>query len=70
MFGMRTSCSECGAPIDWLKPGEFDGELDSELLADVKRAEAFMGEPVTSVWRCARSACGEVGFFGSVHSGF
>jgi hypothetical protein len=67
MFGiMRKSCTQCGAPVDWIKLED----LDTELRADAKRAEAFMGEPISSVWRCARAACGEVGFFGAVHSGF
>lgn len=67
MFGnMRKSCSQCGAPVDWLKLDD----LDSELRAEAKQAEAFMGEPVASVWRCSRSACAEVGFFGAVHTGF
>lgn len=70
MLGKRKSCSKCGAPVDWFKPGQFKGEVDSELLDLVKQAEAFMGEPVASVWVCARDACAEVGFLGAVHSGF
>lgn len=62
----RKSCPQCGAPVDFFKPKD----MNSELRALAKQAEAFMGEPVASVWVCARDACAEVGFFGAVHSGF
>lgn len=65
MFG-RKSCSACGAPVDWYTPQE----MDADLQALAKEAEAFLGEPVASVWRCARPACAEVGFFGGIHAGF
>lgn len=66
MFGVRKSCPQCGAPVDTFTAAE----MDAELKADAKQAEAFMGEPVTSAWRCARPACAEVGFFGGIHAGF
>ena len=71
MFGsIRKNCSQCGGPIEWHKPGEVNGKPDGELLAIVKRAEEFMGEPVESVWRCTNSACAEVGFVSGVHAEF
>lgn len=61
---IRKSCTECSAPVVWLKTHE----MDSELLMEAKQASEWLGEPVTSIWRCTRPACAEVGFFGSVHS--
>jgi hypothetical protein len=66
MFGVRKSCSQCGAPVDTFAADE----MDAELKAEAKQAEAFMGEPVASAWRCVRPSCAEVGFFGGVHVGF
>lgn len=62
----RKSCSQCGAPVDSVNLEN----MDAALRADAERAAAFMGEPVASAWVCARAACGEYGFFGSVHASF
>jgi hypothetical protein len=67
MFGgIRNKCSQCGGPIVWLQPEDYD----AEVTAVVKEATDFMGEPVGSVWRCTSPACDEIGVFGGVHAGF
>jgi hypothetical protein len=64
---MRSTCSECGGPIAWLTPEQV--QQDREVSQDVARAEKFLGERVTSVWRCGTPTCGEIGFFGATFFG-
>jgi hypothetical protein len=52
--------------VVWLDAGEV--RKDAELSKLVREAAAWLGEPVESVWRCSRSACGETGFFGGLHA--
>lgn len=63
---IRSSCTECSGPIVWLKPQD----MDSEIQRLAKEASEWLGEPATSVWRCTRSTCAEVGFFGGLHTSF
>jgi len=61
---VRKVCSQCGGAIEWIELRD----MDSELLRLAQQAKDFLGEAVSSVWRCTRPACAEVGFFGGVHS--
>lgn len=64
--GIRKKCSQCGGPIVWLQPENYDADVKTLI----KQASEYMGEPVESVWRCTSSACDEIGVFGGVHAGF
>lgn len=52
----RSSCSECGAPIEWVDEAEA-----RRRDFDVDQARQFVGASTLEVWFCTSPACGEAG---------
>lgn len=62
-FGLmiRTSCTVCGGPIEWLELSALEGDPEfQEMLSEV--ASVGLG-PVESVWQCRAAKCAERGIF-------
>lgn len=52
----RSSCSECGSPVEWVDEAEA-----RRRGFDVDQAKQFVGASTLEVWFCTSPACGEAG---------